>query len=149
MPDQTMIAPCGMDCSICARHLALKNVTKDRGIKIPYCVGCRKKVNKCNFQKKCDLLRKDKIDYCFQCPDFSCERLQNLDKRYRTHYRMSMIENLKYIKRNGTQKFLEKEEEKWQCKKCGKLICCHNGLCFKCDLTLLKKKKQLYRWKDR
>ena len=100
MLDQTMIAPCGMNCSICVRYLAQENVMKEKGMKIPYCLGCRKK-NKCAFQKKCPLLNKNKIDYCYECPDFPCERLKHLDQRYRKHFRMSMIDNLKYIKKEG------------------------------------------------
>lgn len=147
MLDKTLIAPCGMNCSICSRYLALKNSTNKKGIRIPYCLGCRKK-KKCAFQKKCPLLRSNKIEYCFQCHDFPCKRLQKLDERYRTHFRMSMIDNLKFIKKKGILKFLKKEKGKWQCKKCDELICCHNGLCFKCDFVKLKnkRKEKLYRW---
>lgn len=145
MNKENVIAPCGMNCSICARYLALKNDTKNQEIKIPYCSGCRKK-NKCTLQKKCKLLNKNKIDYCFECPDFPCKRLQKLDQRYRTHYRMSMIENLEFIKKHSLSEFIEKDKEKWQCSKCGRLISCHNGLCFKCDLDKLLYKKKLYRW---
>ncbi|PIU68223.1 hypothetical protein COS81_04750 [candidate division WWE3 bacterium CG06_land_8_20_14_3_00_42_16] len=53
------------------------------------------------------------------------------------------------IKKHGILKFLNKEEEKWQCKKCGGTICCHNGLCFTCDLEKLKSKKKLYRWEEK
>jgi hypothetical protein len=146
--DKALIAPCGMNCSICSRYLATKNATKSKGIEIPYCFGCREKENKCAFQKKCDLLNKNKIEYCFQCQDFPCERLQNLDKRYRIHFRMSMIDNLKLIGKEGIGEFFKKEEEKWRCEKCGEMRCCHNGLCFKCDLGKLKNKKKdkLYRW---
>jgi len=38
-------------------------------------------------------------------------------------------------------KFLKAQQEKWQCSKCGEVICCHNGLCFNCDFQKLKKKK--------
>lgn len=148
MDNKTLIAPCGMNCAICARYLALKYATNINGIKIPPCVGCRQKINKCNFQKKCSLLLKNKIKYCFECPDFPCETLKRLDKRYRTHYKMSEIDNLKYIQANSMNKFLKKEAEKWQCKKCGGLICCHNGLCFNCDTDKLKNKKKLYRWEE-
>lgn len=147
MVDHVMIAPCGMNCSICARQLALKNNLKNEKIIISYCPGCRNK-NKCAFQKKCDLLRNNTIKYCFECDDFPCESLQRLDKRYRTHYRMSMIDNLKFIKKEGVSKFLKNEKEKWRCTNCGELICCHNGLCFKCDLGRLKNRRteKLYRW---
>ncbi len=150
MEDETLIAPCGMNCSICTRYLALRNSTKSEGVEIPYCVGCRKGKNKCAFQKKCDFLKKDQINFCFQCNDFPCDRLQRLDKRYRTNYRMSMISNLKFIKKNGILKFLKREEEKWDCKRCNQARCCHNGLCYKCDIARLKNKRKnkLYRWED-
>ena len=144
-----MIAPCGMNCSLCARNLALKNNIKDKGVDIIYCFGCRKKENKCSFQKKCPLLSKDKINYCFECNNFPCENLIRLDKRYQTHYKMSMIDNLKFIRNNSIEKFLESEQKKWRCNKCPELISCHNGLCFKCDLLELKTKKKLYRWKEK
>lgn len=69
------------------------------------------------------------------------------DKRYRTKYHMSMIENLESIKEQGMEQFLIQEEEKWKCPKCGGTICCHNGLCLNCQLdTLLENKK--YRWDE-
>ena len=58
---------------------------------------------------------------------------------------MSMIENLEYIRDKGIDKFLEKEREKWQCPDCDGVICCHNGLCLKCNLDKLIHKKT-YRW---
>jgi len=61
---------------------------------------------------------------------------------------MSMIENLEFIKENGIKKFLEKEEDKWKCPRCGGIISCHNGICFDCGLDELKNKKKLYRWED-
>ncbi len=59
-----------------------------------------------------------------------------------------MIENLEYIKNIGIKLFLEKQDEKWNCPTCGGVICCHNGLCFDCDLDELRQKKQKYRWED-
>ena len=58
---------------------------------------------------------------------------------------MSMIENLEYIRDKGIDKFLEKEQEKWQCPDCAGVICCHNGLCLNCNLDKLRQKKT-YRW---
>lgn len=116
---------------------------------MPYCTGCRLRDKQCAFLKKrCDLLLNKKVKYCYECKDFPCTKLQHIDERYRTLYRMSMIENLQYIKKKGIKEFLTSEEEKWKCPKCGGIICCHNGICFKCGLEKLKKKKKLYRWKD-
>jgi len=59
-----------------------------------------------------------------------------------------MIENLEYIEEFGIERFLKKEGEKWKCSECGGVICCHNGICFSCNLDKLLDKKKLYRWED-
>jgi len=147
--DKELIAPCGMNCAICSGYLALKHDLKKRGIRMPYCEGCRARNKKCAFlKKKCPLLLNSKIRSCYECKVFPCERLKHLDKSYRTRFRMSMIENLKTIKKEGLSKFLKKEQKKWQCSKCKGVICCHNGICFDCQLDKLKKKKKRYRWEE-
>jgi len=57
-----------------------------------------------------------------------------------------MIENLEYIREHGVEAFLETEAAKWRCPECGAVICCHNGLCYKCQLDTLRHKKNKYRW---
>jgi hypothetical protein len=59
---------------------------------------------------------------------------------------MSVIENLKSIRKDGIARFLETEVRKWKCPACGGVISCHNGVCFNCGLEILKNKKNLYRW---
>jgi hypothetical protein len=146
---EELIAPCGMNCSVCASYLALKNDLKSKNIKIPYCHGCRPRQKNCAFiKKRCKLLLDNKVEFCYQCRDFPCERLKKLDKRYKMRYKMSMIDNLNYIKKNSMTKFLDKEKVKWECSNCGETISCHNGICFNCGLDLLKNKKKLYRWED-
>jgi len=144
-----LIAPCGMNCGVCSAYLALKSNVRNKGIRMPYCSGCRPRDKRCAFLKKrCDLLLNTRVKYCYECRDFPCTRLEHLDKRYRTFHKMSMIENLEYVKENGIREFLAKEKEKWSCPECGGVICCHNGICFNCGLDKLKKKKKLYRWED-
>ena len=144
-----LISPCGMNCDLCSGYLALKNDVKNKGIKMPYCSGCRPRNKKCAFLKKrCDLLLKNKVRYCYECNKFPCDKLQRIDKRYRTFYRMSMIENLNFIKEKGIEKFLEQEKLKWKCPNCGGIISCHNGICFECELDKLRNKKKLYRWEN-
>ena len=86
--------------------------------------------------------------FCLECQDFPCKRLKSLDKRYRTKYHMSMIENLIFIRDYGLAKFLKREEEKWKCRDCGEMICCHNGLCLNCQMDILLQNKK-YRWGER
>jgi hypothetical protein len=147
--DTELIAPCGMNCGICSGYLAFKYDMKGKGIRMPYCAGCRPRDKQCAFLKKrCNLLMEGQVQYCYECEDFPCGSLQSLDKRYRNNFRMSMVENLEYIKENGIEQFLKKEEEKWKCPECGAVICCHNGICFNCGLEKLKNKKKLHRWED-
>jgi hypothetical protein len=145
-----LVAPCGMNCAVCSGYLASKHDVKIKGIRMPYCEGCRLRDKKCAFLKKrCELLLNNKVDFCYECKDFPCERLKRIDKRYQTFFRMSLIDNLELIKRSGMSKFLETQEKKWQCLECGaEVVCCHNGICFNCSLDKLRSKKKLYRWED-
>jgi hypothetical protein len=147
--EEILIAPCGMNCALCASYLAMKNDLKTTGIMKTYCAGCRPRGKNCAFlKKKCDLLGNVRVQYCYECSEFPCRSLKQLDTRYRTLYRMSMIENLEYIREHGIKNLLEREEEKWRCPECGGTICCHNGICFSCGLEKLKNKKKKYRWED-
>ena len=147
--NQKLIAPCGMNCAICSRYLAFKHDVKHAGIRIPYCAGCRQRDKKCAFLKEhCQLLLNGQVRYCYECQDFPCEKLLHIDKRYQTFFRMSVIDNLEYIKANGVKQFLGKEKTKWRCPECGDIICCHNGICFNCSVSELKNKNMMYRWEN-
>jgi hypothetical protein len=126
---ELLIAPCGMNCTICHAYLRDKNT----------CVGCRTydvdKSAYCQncYIKNCDNIKKSKSKFCYECVDFPCKRLNQLDKRYRTKYHMSMIENLENIKRLGVDAFIKNEEKRWTCKNCGSLICIHKINCLNCN----------------
>ncbi len=148
-----LVAPCGMNCGICSSYLAGTRDIKNLGVRMPYCPGCRPRNKSCAFLKKhCQLLAEGKVTFCYECPEFPCERLVALDKRYRERYHMSMLENLKFIKEQGMDAFLQKEAEKWHCPGCGGTISCHNGICFDCGIERLRKravkKSGLYRWEE-
>lgn len=144
-----LIAPCGMNCALCASYLALKNDLRSKGVRMSYCKGCRPRNKQCSFIKKqCSKLQNGEVAYCYECTSFPCDRLKTLDNRYKVRYKMSMIENLYFIKKHGLQNFLAEQEKLWKCSKCDEMICCHNGICFSCGLENLKKKKKIYRWED-
>lgn len=144
-----LIAPCGMNCNVCSSYLALENDTKAKGVKLPYCTGCRPRDKKCSFiKKKCTKVLNHNVEFCHECNEFPCELVINLGKKYEEHYRMNMVDNLRYIKEHGLAKFLEAEEKKWECPNCGEVICCHNGICYNCDLEKMKTKKKRYRWEN-
>jgi predicted RNA-binding Zn-ribbon protein involved in translation (DUF1610 family) len=102
------------------------------------CPGCRATdtdkaitVIRCKI-KNCEVIQKGKVEFCFGCDNSPCNNLKHLDKRYRTKYNMSMIENLNDIRRNGMEVFLRKQQAKYQCPRCGGTICVHNGRCYDC-----------------
>ena len=127
----SLIAPCGMNCGICLAYLRTKNV----------CPGCRvddpKKSSSCTncIIKNCELLEKTESGFCYDCEKFPCKRLKQLDKRYRTKYNMSMLENLGNIKALGLEHFIKTETERWRCPQCGGTFCCHRG-CLSCKEKL-------------
>ena len=125
-----LIAPCGMNCGVCLGHLRDKN----------QCPGCRKKDayessygRKCII-RSCQILKENNWKFCSdKCGKYPCLRLRNLDKRYRTKYNMSMIENLENIKENGIRKFVKSEKARWACPECGGTVCVHRGHCLICS----------------
>lgn len=130
-----LIAPCGMNCAICLGYLRKDNT----------CHGCRK-MNRNKYCRKCiirncTILKKNNWKYCSsKCEKYPCQRLKNLDKRYRLNYGMSMIENLAIIQEQGIRKFIAGESEKWTCKKCHATVCVHRPNCLNCGKKVTKKK---------
>lgn len=147
--DKELLAPCGINCAVCAAYLARVHNLKEKGIRYPYCEGCRPRGKQCAFLKKrCERLLQGTVRFCFECPQFPCRSLETLDARYRRKYHMSMVENLRFIKAHGVESFLEAEREKWRCPYCGGVISCHNGLCFSCQQEKLRTQKERFHWKN-
>ena len=142
---EELIAPCGMNCGVCISYLAMTNDLKKQGIKNKYCEGCLPRGKNClHMGARCELLGKGLVRFCYECKEFPCKRLKDLDKRYRTKYHMSIIENLRVIQEQGIDYFLKKEESKWRCPDCGKTIySCHKGLCLNCQIDILRQNRKI------
>ena len=128
-----LIAACGMNCGLCIGFLREKKP----------CGGCFKKDDE-NKPKvcrsctivNCELLAETESGFCYDCKKYPCTRLKSLDKRYRTNYGMSMLDNLDFIKKNGMEKFLESEQNRWTCKKCNSGLSVHRNFCLNCKTEL-------------
>jgi len=128
---ENLIAPCGMNCGICLGFFGYTMSGKKRKSR---CIGCNPNGKSCAHLKKfCKKLLKNEIKYCYECIDFPCKKLQELDNKYRERFDMSMIENLEFIRDNGMEKFLKNQEEKYKCPKCLGILCVHNGRCYNCN----------------
>lgn len=148
MIEEKLIAPCGMNCAVCVAFIGKKIDINKKGFNRTYCEGCLPRGENClHMGSRCELLKDGLVRFCFECESFPCKRLKALDKRYRTKYHLSMIENLSDIKAKGIEDFLRKEEIKWSCPNCGDAICCHNGLCLNCDIDKLRNNRK-YRWDE-
>jgi hypothetical protein len=122
------ISPCGGNCMICFSFLRMK----DR------CPGCRidgpgKPVQciRCSI-KNCTRLKDGSLDFCYECEKFPCLRMKRLDERYRKNFRYSMINNLEEIRKDGMDRHIRNENERWSCKKCSGTICLQRGYCTVC-----------------
>jgi hypothetical protein len=125
-----LIAPCGINCRLCRAYVRV-------GKSIP-CPGCRgDNIHKsrscvtCKI-KNCEESINGKFKYCFECELFPCARLSHLDKRYKTKYGTSPLENLQSIKEIGIRNFVENENKRWICPECGVIICMHVPQCLSC-----------------
>jgi hypothetical protein len=125
----TLIAPCGMNCRLCRAYgRAVKACPSCRGddsFKSRACIACR--------IKNCEKIVNGEVEYCFDCDGFPCARLNHLDKRYRTKYGMSVIDNLESIRKFGMRHFIRNEEERWTCPRCGEILCVHKPQCVSCQ----------------
>lgn len=123
-----LIAPCGMNCGLCIGHLRRRKPCPgcndpDDSSKPGHCVVCA--------IKTCERLSKPEA-LCVTCASCPCARLRRLDKRYRSKYRMSMIENLEELHRIGVKAFVELERGRWACPRCGALVSVHRETCLAC-----------------
>ncbi len=125
---EAMIAPCGLDCSLCKRALADENPC-------PGCLGPDDRkpefcAHRCGIIL-CPKRRERGYRFCDECPDFPCEDVMEKETRYTSKYPLteSPLENLRDIRTLGMSAFLAKERARWTCPTCGRPICVHTGEC--------------------
>jgi hypothetical protein len=126
--DITLIAPCGLNCALCLGYQREKNKCggcNSATVRQGYCTSC--------ILKLCPEKDGDTTKICGTfCSKFPCKRLRDLDKRYRTKYGESCLENIALIEEIGLEAFAERDAVKWRCPQCGELLCCHRGACVHC-----------------
>ena len=127
-----LIAPCGMNCGICKAYLAYSRGVPQERDKVTHCAGCLPRGKNCYVKRGCRNPAKKNMRFCFECDQMPCKNLDRLDRRYREHYGMSMVENLKQIKTQGIEDFLKSQEAKSKCPECGDVVSVHDRKCYSC-----------------
>ncbi len=124
--DAKLFAPCGINCLACYAHLKEKRP----------CPGCLHNDNNkpahCRICKINSCAQGKELTYCYECIDFPCKLISNLEKSYLKRYNTSLIENSKKVQRDGINDFLSQEHDKWICKICSGVISLHDGKCSDC-----------------
>ena len=74
--DISMFAPCGMNCEVCYKHCYNKKtcagfLNSDKG-KPEHCRKCKIK----------DCIKAKALSYCFECTEYPCKLIKNLEKSY-------------------------------------------------------------------
>jgi hypothetical protein len=116
------VAPCGIHCADCGPFLAKDDpaVLEEcvaRGIKrdrLP-CLGCRAVKGNCPvLEETCETyacVSKRGFDFCFECPDFPCDKLNPAAHRAEILPHNLKVFNLCYIQRHGLGAWLKKAPE--------------------------------------
>lgn len=89
--DTAMFAPCGMNCLVCYKHCYHKKP----------CAGClNSDIGKPEHCRKCkikDCIKGKGLSYCFECTDYPCKLIKNLEKSYNKRYQTSLMTNSEFV----------------------------------------------------
>jgi hypothetical protein len=150
---QELIGICGICCGTCPKYLAprdndieyLQRASRESGFPIEEircdgclsdnvfatCRDCRHGFRRCAAEKK--------VTWCFQCPEFPCSRLQSFLPIHVVNgvsHHAGLIQELKYMKERGIEKWLEKQDKLGRCPHCGKMLYWYIRECPSCRFQL-------------
>ena len=130
--DPVMLAPCGMNCMVCYQHCrcqkACEGCHSSGGLKPRHCRRCQIK----------DCLAEKPYDYCYQCGDYPCKQIKNLEKSYTSRYGVSLMENSRIVKEEGLAAFIAAQKLTYTCPACGGIVSLHDGECTECRFPVKK-----------
>lgn len=130
---EELLAPCGLYCGVCRIYKthrdndldfkkAILPTLNDYGVKSVddiACTGCLSDGIVFHFCQTCpikDCIKDKQIEGCYQCEDFPCSIIKDwpdsLDKKV-------MLRSIPAWRDLGTEKWVEAEEKRYQCPKCG------------------------------
>jgi len=147
---EELLAPCGLYCGVCRIYLAHKdndlefkkeilpalNSFGAKSIDDIACTGCLSNGVVFTFCRTCsvkDCIKDKRIEVCHQCNEFPCNIITTwpdaLDKKV-------MLRSIPARRDLRTEKWVEAEEERYQCPKCGNPLFLGAKKCNKCEFVV-------------
>ena len=124
--DTEMLAPCGLNCMLCYRHLG-KNP----------CPGCRARLSEPDeYRRKCVMrscVAERGLFSCAACAERPCKRMKTFQKRYLDGYGVDLAADAARLREVGAEAFLRGQIAAHTCADCGHLIDMHYGRCSGCN----------------
>ncbi|WP_180141880.1 DUF3795 domain-containing protein [Desulfoluna butyratoxydans] len=133
---------CGLYCGACSFKVAFDTNERDhiecmpakyekfRDLPLEFCPGCRLE-NQCGKCEIKDCAEKKEIEFCSQCNEFPCIKLENFNNDGIPHH-YEAIKNLLLLKEIGTSEWIALQRENWECK-CGSKYSWYLKKCKKCS----------------
>jgi len=129
MDYKNLTAPCGKDCFNCPMYIGEENLQNRRNFfisrNIPeekyQCRGCRDNNGYCpgleilGINPECKTFKcveEKKVEFCYECDEFPCFRLQPVSDRAEKVPHALKIYNLCMIKRLGVEKWAKEHSKK-------------------------------------
>ncbi|MFX1378620.1 MAG: DUF3795 domain-containing protein [Promethearchaeota archaeon] len=145
-----LLAPCGLYCGVCRIYKAYKNNDLDfkknilptlneygaKTIDDVACTGCLSDGIVFHFCKNCPIkecIKNKKIEGCHLCDDFPCTIVtdwpDSLDKKI-------MLRSIPVRREIGSEKWVEEEEKRYKCPKCGNSLFYGAKKCYRCNIKV-------------
>jgi len=153
-----LVGICGLYCGTCPQYLAwqendteqLAKISQEHDIPveeircdgclsdrvISFCLECRHGFRQCAKEKK--------VTWCFECPDFPCQRLRDFTKVHIVDgipHHAHVIDDLQYMKEYGVKAWVEKQEEAGRCPRCGKRLYWFTRVCPVCHTQIKRNER--------
>jgi len=150
---KNLVGRCGIYCGSCIIYGAYKDSEQLRK-RVAERENCKPEDVRCEgcqtvltngweskeWGKNCKIvncLEAKGLEFCFECDVYpKCERFRDLAGHCLEKHREDLVNNLKKIETGEVEEWLEGEDKKWRCQKCGKPISRHLTECHWCGTKL-------------
>lgn len=151
---EKLVAPCGLYCGACSIRLAGKRGDRKLleqmaevltiregqpiGVEDLACDGCLSSDVVAIVCRNCELracaVRKG-IRRCSECPDCPCRQLVDFSKDGLPHH-AEVLDSIHSQRKAGYDAWVQGQESRWRCPKCGAAIDWYAGQCYECAAPL-------------